>query len=332
MKLSYSQLSQHLLKNLAPMYVVTSDELLLAHEAIDAIRTAAYDAGFTERIKITPESHSNWDELIYSDTHSLSLFSTKKIVEMNFHHIKLNNTHGKLLAEYAIKPLPGILIIIHAAKLDAKTEKSTWYQAIEKAGVVIPIWPLSIEQLPAWITQRAKKLNLNLTTSAAERLATLVEGNLLAAAQEIEKLSLLQHHDIITEELIDNAVTDHSQFDIFNLVDSALLGNHERSIHILRNLAASDVEPTLILWALTRELRLLAQILQQQKKGESLKTLFSQFRIWEKRQISIRAFLQRHSLQTCWNRLLDAAKIDRLIKGAEEGNVWLELEQFLAAT
>jgi DNA polymerase-3 subunit delta len=329
MKLAYLQLSQHLAKHLASIYLVTSDELLLAEEAIDAIRTAANLAGFTERVKITPESGSNWGELIYSDTHSLSLFSTKKIVEVNLNLIKLNSASGKILADYVVKPLADTLIIINAPKLDAKTEKSMWYQAIEKASVVIPIWPLAIEQLPTWIIQRAKKLNLTITKPAADHLAALVEGNLLAASQEIEKLSLLQNNDTITEQLIDEAVTDNAHFDIFNLVDSALLGNIQRSIHIVRNLAAADEEPTLILWALVRELRILADMQQLQKKGQHFKELFSQFRIWEKRQPSIRAFLQRHTLHHCWKLLVHAAKIDRIIKGAELGNVWTELECFL---
>jgi DNA polymerase III subunit delta len=329
MKLPYLQLSHHLTRKLAPIYLVTSDELLLAQETIDAIRTAAHLAGFTERVKITPESGSDWSELIYSDTHSLSLFSTKKIVEVNLALTKLNSTSGKLLAEYAMKPLADTLIIINTPKLDTKTEQSKWYQAIEKAGVVIPIWPLTREQLPTWMIQRAKKLNLTITKPAADRLASLVEGNILAASQEIEKLSLLQNNNTITEQLIDEVVTDHSHFDIFNLVDSALLGNTQRSLHILKNLAAENEEPALILWALVRELRMLEEMQQLQKKGQTLNDLFSQFRIWEKRKPSIRAFLQRHSLKSSWKILIHAAKIDRMIKGAENGHVWNELECFL---
>jgi DNA polymerase-3 subunit delta len=329
MKLPYLQLSQHLTRQLAPIYLISSDEILLAEEAMSAIRAAANQAGFTERVKMTPESGSNFDELIYSDTHSLSLFSTKKIVEVNLNQIKLNSTNGKILAEYAAKPVTDTLIIIHSSKLDAKTEKSSWYQAIDKIGVIIPIWPLTLEQLPTWIIQRAKKLNVTITKTAADRLAVLVEGNLLAASQEIEKLSLLQNNTTINEQLIDEVVTDHSHFDIFNLVDSALLGNSERSIHILRNLAAENEEPTLILWALLRELRMLEQMQQLQKKGKPLKDLFNQFRIWEKRQTGIRAFLQRHSLIYSWKMFIDAAKIDRMIKGAEEGNVWNALECLL---
>jgi DNA polymerase-3 subunit delta len=329
MKLPYLQLSQHLTKQLAPLYLVSSDEWLLAEEAIDSIRQAARKVGFTEHVKMTPESGSDWDELLYSNTHSLSLFATKKIIEINLTLTKFNSTHGKILAEYVSKPLPDILMIVHTAKCDAKTEKSNWYQTIERNATTLPIWPLTSEQLPSWIIQRAKKFNLSINKTSADRLATLVEGNLLAAAQEIEKLALLQTNQEITSSLIDEAVTDSTRFDIFHLVDSALLGNAKRSLQILRNLAAEDEEPTLILWALVRELRVLANMQQQQKNGITLGSLFSQFRIWEKRQPAVRAFLQRHSVESCWQALQHAAHIDHLIKGAKNGNLWDELENFI---
>lgn len=326
MKLAYPQLAQHLAKNLAPIYLVSGDELLLVQEAVDTIREAARNAGFMERFVISAEQGVDWGKLIYSEAHSLSLFATKKIIELNLSHIKLNNTSGKMLEEYAQIPLSDTLLIIYTAKLDTKVEKSPWYQAIDKIGITLPIWPINPEQLPQWIIQRTKKLNLNVTKQAAERLATLVEGNLLAAAQEIEKLSLLQPNGTLDHETIDNVVTDHAHFDIFNLVDSVLLGNSQRSLRILHNLAAEDTEPTLVLWALTRELRTLADIQKQIKQGSSLTSLFGKFRIWEKRQPSVRAFLQRHTLQHGWELLINAAKIDRIIKGAEIGNTWDELQ------
>jgi DNA polymerase-3 subunit delta len=331
MKLAYQQLAQHLAKSLAPIYLISSDELLLAQEAIDTIRSAAKQAGFTERVTITPESGSDWGDLIYTDSHSLSLFATKKIIEVNLNLIKFNAATGKILAEYATKPLNDTLIIINTKKLDAKLEKSAWFQAIDKVAVTLAIWPLTTEQLPAWIMQRAKKINLTITKPAADRLTSLVEGNLLAAAQEIEKLSLLQTDNTITEQLIDEAVTDNSRFDIFNLVDSALSGNTKRSIHMLKNLAAEGEEPTLILWALTRELRVLTEMLQQQKRGLTLANIFSQFRVWEKRQPGVRACLQRNNVESVWHKLIHAAQIDRIIKGAESGNVWDELEKLVVS-
>jgi DNA polymerase-3 subunit delta len=327
MKLPYLQLTQHLSKNLAPIYFISGDELLLVQEAVDAIRQAASNAGFTERVSTIAEPQSDWKNLIYKDTHNLSLFATKKIVELNLRQIKLNNTHGKILEEYALKPLLNTLLIINTAKLEAKIEKAAWYQRLEKISIVIPIWPIAAEQLTPWILQRAKKINLQLTPQAAERLATLVEGNLLAAAQEIEKIALLYANKSVDHQVIENAVTDNARFDIFNLVDSALVGNSQRCLRILQNLAAEDTEPTLVLWALARELRLLADIQKQLQQGTPLTLLFSKARLWEKRQASIRSYLKRHTQTHSWKLLIHAAKIDRIIKGAEIGRVWDELQQ-----
>ncbi len=329
MKLAYTQLAQQLAKNLAPIYLVSSDEQLLVQEAVDAIRAAGHQAGFNERISTTAEAKSDWAKLLYADTHSRSLFSNKKIIELHLNSIKLNSTNGKVFEEYASKPLADTLLIISTTKLDSKVEKTTWYKAIEKTGVVMPIWPISIEQLPQWVMQRAKKINLQLTPQAAERLAALVEGNLLAAAQEIEKLSLLYPDQKLDHDAIETAVMDNARFDIFNLADSALLGDHLRCVRILKNLIDEGVEPTLILWALTRELRILADMQKQLAQGIALPALFNQARIWEKRQVGFRAFLQRHTLESCWDLLIHAAKIDRTIKGIERGNVGNELEAFV---
>ena len=329
MKLAYPQLAQHLTRNLAPIYLVSGDELLLVQEAVDALRAAAIKAGFSERIATTAESQSDWAKLLYTDTHSISLFASKKLVELNLTHIKLNNTQAKIFEDYACQPLANTLLIIITNKLDTKAEKTAWYKALEKNGIILPIWPVPAEQLPQWIMQRAKKINLQLTLPAAERLATLVEGNLLAAAQEIEKLSLLYPDKILDHQAIENAVMDNARFDIFNLVDSALLGDRARCLRILHNLAEEGIEPTLILWALTRELRVLADIQKQLQQGIALPTLLNKARIWEKRQAGCRAFLQRHTQRSCWKLLICAAKLDRVIKGVERGNMWDELEALI---
>lgn len=329
MKLASSQLHSHLTKQLAPIYVVSGDDPLLVQESLDLIRNAANKADFSERIRIAVESTVDWAPQFYSSTRSLSLFSAKRLLELDLTHVKLNTASSKTLQDYA-KNLPeNTLLLIRIHKLDNKAEQSSWYKALDTVGVMIPVWPITMEQLPAWISQRAKKLNLAMTNTAAESLAILVEGNLVAAAQELEKIRLLQITDTIDQSTIETIVTDNAHFDIFTLVDSALLGNNKRCLRILNSLAAENTEPTLILWALTRELRLMADIAKQVRQGTTLSTLFPKFRIWEKRQSSVRAFLQRHPQESCWKLLANAAQIDRMIKGAEYGNVWIALKQFV---
>lgn len=326
MKLAAAQVAQHLSKNLFPVYVISGDEPLLAQEMLDLIRDAAKKAGFSERVRINTET--DWTKNFSANAQSLSLFSTQRLLELDLTTVKLNAASSKILQEYTQQPPADTILLVRTNKLDSKTEQSSWYKALDKIGVMIQLWPITIEQLPAWILQRAKKLNLNMTKAAADILAIRVEGNLLAAAQELEKLSLL-NEEVINDQVIENAVTDNSHFDIFSLVDSALAGNTQRSLKILHNLAAEDTEPTLVLWALTREIRTLSDIAKQVKQGVSLASLFPKFRIWEKRQPNVRAFLQRHNLEQCWELLTSAAQIDRMIKGAEKGNIWDALSQFI---
>ena len=217
--------------------------------------------------------------------------------------------------------------MISANKFDSKTEQTSWYKALDKAGIVLQIWPLPIEQLPQWISQRAKKAGMTFTKEAAQLLAEQVEGNLLAAAQEIEKLGLLNHKGVIDHHAIDAAVTDNARFDIFSLVECALSGNTRRSLRILENLRAEDSEPILILWALAREVRTMASMARQMQQGASLNPLFSQYRIWEKRKAGVRHFLQQHKYADCLWMLSQSAKIDSIIKGNSPGNVWDELER-----
>ncbi|MHB1949223.1 MAG: DNA polymerase III subunit delta [Gammaproteobacteria bacterium] len=329
MKIAAHLLGQQLTKNLSPIYVVSGDEPLLTQEACDLIREAAIAAGFTERVRINVEPGADWGKAFYAYSQSFSLFATKRLLDLDLTTAKLNAASSKILQEYTQQPPSDTILLIRTNKLDSKTEQTSWYKALDKVSVIIPIWPITIEQLPAWILQRAKKLDLNITKSAAELLATLVEGNLLAAAQELEKLRLLQLTEVIDHQTIENAISDHAHFDIFTLVDSALSGNTKRSLRILENLAAEDTEPTLILWAIARELRTLADMAKQIQQGIALGTLFPKFRIWEKRQPSVRAFLQRNKLENCWELLTNAAQIDRIIKGAETGNVWDALGQLV---
>jgi len=321
MKLALAQLEAHLSKPLHSIYIIASDELLLVQEAADLIRHAASLAGFTERTLISVDPGSDWGKSLYSNTHSLSLFAEKRFVELNLHNAKFNATTTKSLQEYAQNPPSDTLLLIRTNKIDSKTEKSAWFQALEKKSIFLSLWPIPALQLPQWIMQRAKKLGLSITKQTAELIAQQTEGNLLAASQEIEKLSLLASTSDI------EITTDNAHFDVFDLVDSVITSNHSRSLRILKNLAAEDTEPTLVLWALTREFRTMTEMFYQIKQGATIASLLSKFHIYEKRQAMVRHFLQKQSLQKCLDLLLNASQIDHIIKGASPGNVWDELER-----
>lgn len=330
MKLTLQKLKASLKKSLAPIYFILGDELLLIQDTLKEIRESAEKAGFSERITITILPQEDWIKKFYEASFSVSLFANKKIVELNFLHTKISPAYGKVLKEYAVKPAPDTIVILYSMRSDFKFEKSSWYQEIDKQGIIIPIWPITAEQLPEWISQRAKQFHLTLNKSQAEALSAQVEGNLLAAAQEIEKLSLLDTRGNVTQS-IENIVTDNARFDVFNLVNNALIGDEKKCIRILNNLLATQTEPVFIIWAITRELRLLANIQFQLKKDTPLHALFSQLSIWEKKQPLLRAALKRLSLQDIWACIIQAAKIDRMIKGCEVGEIADELQKLILA-
>jgi DNA polymerase-3 subunit delta len=327
MKLAYAQLAQHLKKTLAPVYLISSDELLQAQEAADSVRAAAKLAGYSERVIVNAEGN-DWGKTLFADANSLSLFGAQRLVELNLTQTKSNPGAQKILQEIAGALPPQTIFLISTKKLDARSEKTAWYKALADVGVVIQIWPVTPEQLPAWIIQRAKNVSLTLSLDAAKFLAEQVEGNLLAAVQEIEKLCLLQTEasTALNAAALEEIITDNARFDIFNLVECAVSGNARRCLRILENLAAEGIEPLLIMWALTREIRTLAELAKQVKLGAPLASLFSKHRIWEKRQPGVRRFLQHHTQRDCWELLSISAKIDRIIKGAAKGDVWDELK------
>jgi DNA polymerase-3 subunit delta len=219
-------------------------------------------------------------------------------------------------------------LLIDIGKIDDKIAKSLWYKALESIGIVVTIWPISREQLPQWITQRAKKYKLAFEPHAANLLADYVEGNLIAAAQAIEKLYLLKPSTTIDVDLIHTVLTDQSHFTPFDLIDHLIAGDRTRTLHILDTLKLEGSEPILILWALTRELRLLAELAQQVKQGVTYDTIFQKHRIFSRRQAAIRHFLTKTNVIDCWRYLEHAAVIDRIIKGAMLGNVWESLQLF----
>ncbi len=327
MKLTYFQLETHLAKNLLPVYLISGDEPLLKLDALNLVRKTAKAAGHQERIRLTPEAGFDWEQL-YTVFYSASLLADKKIIELDFRDSLPNKTATPILAEYAKKPSPDNVLLIDLSKTDDKVVKSTWYSALEKIGAAVPIWPVPREQLPQWIMQRAKKYKIQFQPDAAALLADFIEGNLGAAAQAIEKLYLLNLQKPVDAELITNILINESRFTVFDFVETVIAGDKRRALHILNTLQAEGVESTFILWGITRELRLLADIADERKKGGSFESLFAKYRIFAKRQAAFRRFLGLFSADDCQRELKHAMEIDNTIKGAQPGNAWDMMQLF----
>jgi DNA polymerase-3 subunit delta len=330
MKLNSAQLTKHLQGTLAPIYVVSGDDPLLCQEAADAIRAAARQQGFDERQVFSADANFDWGSLLQAGA-SLSLFAERRLLELRLPSGKPGDKGAAALLEYAARPAEDTLLLISLPKLDGSAQKTKWGKALVEGPQTqfVQIWPVDAGQLPQWIRQRLAQAGLAAQPDAVELIAARVEGNLLAAAQEIEKLKLLADGQPITLETVQAAVADSARFDVFGLVDAILNGEAGHAQRMLEGLRGEGVEPPVILWALARELRLLASLAQQYSQGIPLDKAFSQARppVWDKRKPLMSKALQRHSAQR-WSQLLqDAQQIDAQIKGQAPGSVWTGLSR-----
>ncbi len=327
MQCRYEQLHQQLNKpDLASIYFVAGEEIVLIQAACNAIRLAAKNAGFIDRQVFYADAHFNASSLI-GCMNNYGLFADRQLLEL---HLSQGYSEAitQTLTLYAKNPPSNKLLLIIAGKLDRRLQQTTWFKSIDKVGLVIPIWPLQTSQLFRWVTERFHAMGLKAEKAAIECLIFATEGNLLATAQTIEKLSLYfnEKANVITTDMITQALSDSARFDPFKLTDAALEGDSERCLRILAHLKEEGVEPLLILWALSRECRLLASFAYKLKQGQNLITLFKEQQVWEKRQILFQQALTRHPL-THWYRLLGlASRIDQLIKGIGNGQVWNALQ------
>ena len=313
MKLKLEQLSKHLEVSLAPIYLVAGDEILLKQNACDAIRKKVLEKGFSDRQTFYIEP--GFDENILQNIlHHSSLFSKKQLIELHLSTKKFSSALKALFETAFGHPEPSKCFIIHSKKLDAGTQKNAWFKAIEKNGIFIPIWPIKAHELPRWIGQRLKQAGFQTNTSALRYLAEATEGNLLAAQQEIEKLKLLYQSGKLDEKDVKAAMTDSTRFDVFALADSALSGNIKRTTNILTHLKTESVQTTLILWSLTKEIRVLLKMIDKVPVP-----------VWDSRKGLYQACLKRVNQKKLYSLLQKANTADQIIKGVRPGNLWDEL-------
>lgn len=328
MKLSPAQLNKHLQGQLAPVYIVSGDDPLLCQEAADAIRGAARQQGYDERQVFSADANFDWGSLLLAGA-SLSLFAQRRLLELRLPSGKPGDKGASALIEYCARPAEDTLLLISLPKLDGSAQKTKWGKALIEGSQCqfIQIWPVDAQQLPQWINQRLSQAGLSAQRDAVDLIAARVEGNLLAAAQEIEKLKLLAEGNQITVETVQAAVADSARFDVFGLVDAILNGEAAHALRMLEGLRGEGVEPPVILWALARELRLLAGLAQQFSQGVPLDKAFSQARppVWDKRRPLVSKALQRLSAQRWAMLLQDAQRIDAQIKGQAVGSPWTSL-------
>ena len=312
MEINSSQLAAALNQTLAPVYMLSGEEPLQIEQSLSLIRETAREAGYIERQVLHVERSFDWAQ-IAQQTNNLSLFGDKKILELRLPTGKPGTAGAKALQEYCQQPPEDVLLIINSGKIEKATLSSKWVQAINNIGIHVRIWPLSGAELITWIQNRLQIEKLNHDRSNAEYIASRVEGNMLAAAQEIEKMALLS---IDSEQPTEAWLADQSKFSVFDLVDNILSGQRPQVIKILSQLQRESFAPNLILWGLAELLRAVLYV----GGAAGSKGVQNAF-IYNKRN-QLNQHVKKFTPQQLHTLLAKCGQIDRMIKGRASGDVW----------
>lgn len=324
MKLRPDQLSGHLRQGLAPVYLICGDEPLQFREAVDALRARARERGFTERQILEHSKDFDWSALSTATSH-LSLFAERRLIELRLGD-KLGRPGAEAIRAYCEQPGRDLILLIQAPALGWKDLKAKWAQRLDQIGVILEVRRLQGRALIQWLDQRLRARGFTPTPEVAALLAERVEGNLLAADQDINTLALLLEPGPIDPETMRSAVAHSARYDLFDLTGAALAGDRARTQRIVRGLAGEGTAEPLVLWVLTRELRLLAAVAFARQHRQDVNAVFQAHQVWESRRPIVLKALERYSLHFLWQLLLECAAIDLAIKGRGDGSdPWTEL-------
>ncbi|WP_148255061.1 DNA polymerase III subunit delta [Aidingimonas lacisalsi] len=325
MKVFPDKLSAELEKRLPPVVIVAGDEPLIHMEACDAVRAKAREQGIDEREVLHVESGFSWGRLTESAA-SMSLFASSKLIELRLNNQSLGQDGARALEHYAehLRQSDDVLLI-SSARLDRKQQQSKWFKALDKAGMFVPVWPVDHQRLGYWVRDRAGRHGLTINMEAARLLGERTEGNLLAADQELQKLSLLLPPGAqVDTTAIATGVEDSARYDVFTLADACLRGERERASRIVAGLRGEGVEAPIVLWALTRELRTLLSLYQHLDQGQSFEHACKSQKppIFDKRRPAYQHALNRLPIKRLHKLLLFAQRLDLSIKGASPIPLW----------
>ena len=326
MKLSPEDLPRHLAKGLAPLYVIHGDALLLSIEAADAIRAAARASGCEEREVLTVEPGFKWGELRNS-AQSLSLFSSRKLVELRIPSGKPGVEGAQAIQDYCAQLNADTITVVTLPRLDKTGQNSKWFAALAEHGALIAADEIPLSGLPGWIAGRLERQGQSADRDTLRFLAERVEGNLLAAFQEIRKLALLFPAGPLGFEQVKDAVMDVARYDVFKLSEAMLSGDAARFARILDGLRAEGEAAVLILWAMTEDIRALAKVSRAVQQGGRLDQALRDARVWGPRQNLLERAVRRFKPAIAERALRQAAHLDKVIKGLRPGDLWDELLQ-----
>ncbi len=326
MRLDSNQLKQHLTQTLSPLYVLLGDEPLAQSECLDAIRHAARKAGTDERTSFTVERNFNWQQ-IQQFSQALSLFSSKRILEIHIPNGKPGMDGARALSELAANLIPDTTIIIVLPSLEREAKNSAWFGNLQSVSTLIELKEIAPNQLSQWLAARFKAQNQSTDATTLAFIAHQVEGNLLAAHQEVQKLGLLYPAGEISAEAVRESVLNVSRYDAFQLGEAALAGDAARTSRILQGLQDEGENAVAVMNPLIWVLRPLVRIKQAEARGENVTNAMINARIYGDRQNLVKRALGRLSLRQLEAALQKLCDIDRTAKGVLQGDAWLELSR-----
>ena len=326
MRLNSDHLAHHLQRQLAPLYTIMGDELLLAVEAADLIRAAARQAGYIGREIFMVDHRFNWADLQQRSS-SLSLFGERRIMDLRIPSGKPGIQGGAAIEEYCRLLPTDTLTLITLPKIDKRGSATKWFKALEETGAMILASPVERNRLPAWIGQRLGLQKQKAAPDILQFLADKVEGNLLAAHQEIKKLALLYPAGALSFNQVKDAVLDVARYDVFKLSNAMMTADTIRYTRILEGLRGEGTALPFIVVTLSGHIRSLITIRKGLDSGKPLTQLMNQARVWGDQQKAVENAASRLSVRQLIRALLHTAKIDRISKGVAKGDAWDELLQ-----
>ena len=310
---------------LRPVYLVAGSEPLLVQELADAVRAKARAEGYGEREVFDAGRDFEWSELVMGFA-ALSLFSPRRLFDLRLPTGKPDREGSEAIQAYCADPPPDTVLLITAQDWSSK-HPGKWSEAVARAGVFVPVWPVRPNELPDWLEARLRARGFSADSAALQLLAERVEGNLLAAAQEIDKLVLLCDERRITLEVMESRVSDSARYDVFKLVEAALTGKVERTRRMLASLRAEGEQVPGLVPILAMELLKLAALARAGNLAQAMR----EARVWESRQALYRRALERHDAARFEAFVAEAGRIDLMSKGRLGGDPWLALERLLVA-
>lgn len=334
MRVSTDELAARLSSNpssLPALLLLNGNEALLIEEALDQARQVLKTLGFSERIKYQAEAGFDWGQITGAGQ-AMSLFAERRIIELRVPK-SLGTAGTKALSEFCEQPASDDILIVQMPALDKRQRNAKWFKAVESTGWVVDGPEISAQQFPTWLKKRLQSRSLRVENGVIELMSAQLEGNVLAAAQEVDKLQVLAPDGAVTIKLVNESLADQAQFDVYALADACLAGDLARVMRIKQRLQSEGVEPVIVAWALVRDIRLLCALAAGIAGGQQRAMLFKQHRVWRNREAIVNAALQRLNVSQCYELLERAAHLDQSVKGqryTDVGNIWFQIETLCA--